>query len=291
MLRMRKRWRVYLYILPTTIIILTITLFPLLYTVYISFFDYLMQTRSMTFAGVSNFVNLLQDERFYESLLVTLKIGLPALGLEVLIGFGLALLLSSIARGKGLLVSVLATPVMIPTTAAAMSFQMLYMPPWGPLNHILAFFVGHPVEIDWLGSKMAAYSVVIADVWQMTPFIMLIMLAGLSSVSEELYEAARIDGATAWANFRYITLPLVRFPLFVAVLLRAIDLFKMFDLVYVMTHGGPAGATETVSFYAYQIGIEFLRVGYGATIALVLLFIIVMLAQRLVKLMQLGEQS
>ncbi|MEW5956110.1 MAG: sugar ABC transporter permease, partial [Chloroflexota bacterium] len=160
----------------------------------------------------------------------------------------------------------------------------LYTPAWGPLNHILGIPIGQPLQIDWLGNhKIAPIAVVIADVWQWTPFIMLILLAGLLSISEELYEVARIDGASGLKIFLYISLPLIRFHLAVAIILRAIDLFKLFDLPFVMTQGGPAGATETVTVYTYLIGIRFLRVGYGAALSLLLLFLVVIVSQFLVR--------
>ena len=283
-MRSRTRWRVYVYVLPTAIFILAVTIFPLLYSVYVSLHDYMLQTKTISFVGLKNFGDVFQDPRFWQSLGVTLKIGVPALFLEVLLGFGLALLLTGISRGRGILTSLLATPVMIAPAAAAMSFNMLYTPQWGPINHILSSILGRSVEIDWLGStQIAPVSIMIADVWQMTPFVMLILLAGLLSISDELYEAARIDGASGWDAFRYVTLPLVRLPLAVAVILRAIDLFKLFDLPFVMTHGGPASATETVTMYTYLVGIQFFRVGYGAAMALLLLVLVVLMSRVLLR--------
>jgi multiple sugar transport system permease protein len=270
--------------LPTAIFIFALTIFPLIYSVYISFQDYMMQTRTMTFIGLKNFADILADPRFFQSLWTTFKIGVPALVLEILIGFGLALLLSSISKGRGLLTSLLATPVMIAPAAAGMSFKMLYTPEWGPINHILGLPFGRSLEIDWLGNTaLAPISVMLADVWQMAPFIMLILLAGLLGISEELYEAAHIDGASSWDTFRHITLPLIRLPLGIAAILRAIDLFKLFDLPYVMAHGGPASATETISLYAYLVGIQFLRVGYGAAMALLVLVLIILMSRLLVR--------
>ena len=280
----RSRWAIYAYVLPAAIFILAVTIFPMVYSIYVSFQDYILQTRTMTFIGLRNFADVFKDARFYQSLLITFKIGVPALILEVVLGFAAALLLSSINKGREILTSLLATPVMIAPAAAAMSWNMLYTPDWGPINHILGIPFGHLLTIDWLGNtQIAPFSIAIADIWQMTPFIMLILLAGLLGISEELYEAARIDGASGWDIFRYITLPLIRMPLGVAVLLRAIDLFKLFDLPYVMTHGGPASSTETISFYTYQIGIRFFRVGYGAALALILLILVIIMSRFLVR--------
>lgn len=290
MTSLKKRWRIYLYVLPTFLLIFAITIFPLLYSVRISFYHYLLQTGAMTFAWFSNYLDAIKDAKFHHSLLVTLKIGLPSLFLEFVLGLLLALLLNSIKRGKVLFTSLLATPVMIAPAAAALSFRLLYTPEWGPINPILSFILGRPIQIDWLGSTtMAPISTVIVDVWQMTPFIMLILLAGLTSIPDELYEAARIDGAASWQLFLHLTLPLLRFSIGVALILRAIDLFKMFDLVLVLTHGGPAGANETVSFYIYQTGLQFLRVGYAAALSFILLFLVVLMSRFFLRFMRREE--
>jgi len=257
------------------------------YAIVISLFDYMLQTGQSQFIGMANYTHIFQDADFYSALWVTIKIGVPAVLLEFVLGFGLAIMLNSVNVGRGILTSLLATPVMIAPAAAAMSFRMLYTPQWGPVNYILAFILRRPVQIDWLGATAIAPLVIItADVWQMAAFIMLIALAGLISISVEIYEAARIDGASGWASFLHITLPLLRLPLSVAIILRAIDLFKLFDLVFVMTRGGPAGATETVSYYTYEQGLEFLRIGYGAALALVMLALALLMSRVLIRLMR-----
>ena len=165
-----------------------------------------------------------------------------------------------------------------------MSFKMLYTPQWGPINHILGMPFGEILEIDWLGNpQIAPIAVIIADVWQWSPFVMLIVLAGLLSIPTEIYDASRIDGASGWNSFKYITLPLISFPLTVAVILRSIDLFKLFDLPFIMSQGGPAGSTETVTIYTYLVGIRFFRVGYGAALSIMLLLLVIIVSRFLVK--------
>ena len=274
----------YLYITPVSIFIIIITIFPLVYSIYISSQDYQLITQTSNFIGTKNFEESLEDKRFKESLVTTLKIGLPSLIFETLFGLGLALILSSIKTQRGIITSLLATPVLIAPSAVAMSFKMLYTPEWGPLNHILGIPLGKVLETDWLGStQIAPIAVIIADVWQWSPFVMLIVLAGLLSIPSEIYEASRIDGASGWNSFRYITLPLISFPLTVAIILRSIDLFKLFDLPYIMSQGGPAGSTETVTIYTYLVGIRFFRVGYGAALSIMLLLVVIIVSKFLVK--------
>jgi|TARA_B100001964_G_C14193416_1_gene582200 multiple sugar transport system permease protein len=274
----------YLYILPVSIFIIIITIFPLIYSIYISTQDYQLITQTSNYIGTENFEESLEDKRFQASLITTLKIGIPSLFIETILGLSLALLLSSIKTQRGIITSLLATPVLIAPSAVAMSFKMLYTPQWGPINHILGMPFGEILEIDWLGNpQIAPIAVIIADVWQWSPFVMLIVLAGILSIPTDIYEASRIDGASGWNSFKYITLPLIRFPLTVAVILRAIDLFKLFDLPFVMSQGGPAGSTETVTIYTYLVGIRFFRVGYGAALSIMLLLVVIIVSRFLVK--------
>jgi len=274
----------YLYITPVSIFIIIITIFPLIYSIYISTQDYSLITQTSNYIGTTNFEESLEDKRFLKSLITTLKIGIPSLFIETILGLSLALLLSSIKTQRGIITSLLATPVLIAPSAVAMSFKMLYTPQWGPINHILGMPFGEILEIDWLGNpQIAPIAVIIADVWQWSPFVMLIVLAGILSIPTDIYEASRIDGASGWNSFKYITLPLIRFPLTVAVILRAIDLFKLFDLPFVMSQGGPAGSTETVTIYTYLVGIRFFRVGYGAALSIMLLLVVIIVSKFLVK--------
>ena len=274
----------YLYITPVSIFIIIITIFPLIYSIYISTQDYSLITQTSNYIGTTNFEESLEDKRFLKSLITTLKIGIPSLFIETILGLSLALLLSSIKTQRGIITSLLATPVLIAPSAVAMSFKMLYTPQWGPINHILGMPFGKILEIDWLGNpQIAPIAVIIADVWQWSPFVMLIVLAGILSIPTDIYEASRIDGASGWNSFKYITLPLIRFPLTVAVILRAIDLFKLFDLPFVMSQGGPAGSTETVTIYTYLVGIRFFRVGYGAALSIMLLLVVIIVSKFLVK--------
>ncbi|MCD6317528.1 sugar ABC transporter permease [Candidatus Aerophobetes bacterium] len=288
---MTRKWRARIFVIPVLVLILGITIFPLIYSLGISLtYYYLPAGISPVFVGVENYITAFQDPEFWNSLKITFKIAIPALFLEFFIGFALALLLNGIKKGRTVIASFLTTPVMIAPAAAAMAFRLLYHPEYGPINAFLSVLSNKPVKIDWLGSpNISFFSILLVDVWQMTPFIMLILLAGLSSIPEELYESARIDGSSSFQIFKYITLPLLKLPIIVAILIRVIDLLKFFDLVYVLTMGGPARTTETITFFTYFAGLRFFRVGYGAALSFILLFIVVGLTSLFLKVTKLKE--
>jgi multiple sugar transport system permease protein len=218
------------------------------------------------FVGLGNYREALGDPAFWRSIGNTLRIALPALALELGLGLGLALALDRLRfRARALLVSLLVAPMMIPGAAAALAFALLYVERNGPLNALLSLVVRRPVEVAWLSSvTLAPWSVVAVEVWQKTAFVMLFLLAALSVIPDELYEAARVDGASGAQTFRHLTLPLLRTTLAAVLVIRLIDLLKMFDLPYVLTGGGPGVATEPVSMHIVQVGFQFFRLGAGA---------------------------
>jgi multiple sugar transport system permease protein len=289
--KLRSKRTGLLFIAPTFVLILSVTIFPLLYSIRMTFSRYfLTQGAPPEFIGLQNWFDVFGDPKFWNSMAITARVVIPALVLQFLLGLGLALLLNRKLRGRGLIISLLATPVMIAPVAAGLSFRLLYSPNYGPINAMISRIAGRVVEIDWLGTvDWSVRAITAVDVWQQTPFIMLVLLAGLSNVPRDVYEAALIDGANAAQVFARITLPLIRPVITVALLIRGIDLLKFFDLVFVLTMGGPAGSTETVSFYAYLVGIRFFRVGYGATISYVVLAVAIVLSGTLIRLMRQRE--
>ena len=284
---MKRKRIAYLFILPTVIIILIITIFPLIYSLRISLTRYYLPSGiPPRFIGLKNYIQIFRDTKVKDSIIVTLKIAIPALVLEFSLGLTIALLLNRITKGKSILTSIITAPMLISPAAAGMEFRLLYHPTYGPINSFLSLFFldSSSLKIDWLGSsRLAIYSIMLVDVWQMTPFIILVLLAGLTSIPEELYESGKIDGGSALQLFRGITLPLLRMPIIVAVLIRLIDLLKFFDLVYILTFGGPARTTETITFYTYFTGIRFFEVGYGAALSFVLLYLIIILSSIFLK--------
>ncbi len=267
----------YLLISPMGIVSILLTCLPIIYSFYVSMTEYNLTIPNsfQSIIGLKNYMEALQDKDFLNAVTTTLKIGAPALFFEIILGFGFALILNRKFKGRGLVLSLMVTPFMIAPGAAALAWRLLFDSRYGPINHILSQIAGKNIVIDWLGAPDIAFkSLTIIDIWQTTPFVMLIILAGLSSISSDVYEAAKVDGASRFQIFRDITLPLVRPILGVAVLFRTIDIIKMFDMCHALTKGGPAGTTTTLSYYIYKQGLAYSRVGYGAALSFITLLIV-----------------
>jgi multiple sugar transport system permease protein len=289
----RRRLRPWLLVAPTVAVMVLTTLFPLAYSLAVSFTHYeLARGTGWEFAGWANYREALHDERFLSSAVQTAEIILPALAAAFGLGFGLALWLNRGFPGRGIFLSLLAVPIMVAPTAAAMSFALLLTPKYGAVNDLLSVLTGDRVLIDWLGSPaLARLSVAGVQVWRWAPFFMLVLLAGLQSIPDELYEAGRVDGASRRQLFRFITLPLLAWPALVGLLVGFIDLVKLFDTVYIMTTGGPGGSTETVTFYTYFTGVRFFHVGYGAALSFYVLVSVLLLSALLVRLLARHEEA
>lgn len=265
-----------LFALPAVLAVLLITIFPMVYALAVSFFRWnlRMAEAGWKFVGFGNYVYALTDERFQLSLLHTIQIAIPALILEFTIGLGLALLLNRNIPGRSIFVSLLVVPILIAPAAIGMMWRLLLGVEFGAINGFIQYVLNIPIAPDWLGnSQLARWTIVLVDVWTWTSFVMLILLAGLTNIPDELYEAAKVDGATYWPSFRFITLPMLRVPIIVVFLMRLIDMIKLFDTVYMLTEGGPGNATETITFYTYSVGIRFTQIGDGAAMS----FLIVIL--------------
>ncbi len=289
----RRRLRPWLLVAPTLGVMLVTTVFPLAYSLVVSFTHYeLARGTGWEFAGWANYREALQDQRFLASATQTAQIILPALVAAFGLGFVLALLLNRAFPGRALFVSLLAVPIMVAPTAAAMSFALLLTPKYGAVNDLLSMLTGQRVLVDWLGSPaLARASVAGVQVWRWAPFYMLVLLAGLQSIPDELYEAGRVDGASRRQLFRFITLPLLSWPALVGLLIGFIDLVKLFDTVYIMTTGGPGGSTETVTFYTYFTGVRFFHVGYGAALSFYVLLTVLLLSVVLVRVSTRREEA
>ncbi|HEY6631958.1 MAG TPA: sugar ABC transporter permease, partial [Rhizobiaceae bacterium] len=255
------------------------TIYPFFYNVWLSFHEFLPRKRTLAFVGFDNWVQLWNDARFWGALGVTFSYFFIALTVEIVLGMAIALLLDAELPGFGALRAVLSMTLVIPPAIAGMMFLLLQDPQFGVITYILNSLgildKGMPILAT---SATALAGVLLAEIWQWTPFMVLIFLAGLRSLPPEPYEAAMIDGASSFQMFRRLTLPMMSRVIAVAVLIRGIDLFRVFDYVFVMTSGGPGTATYTVSLYAWQQTFSFLKWGYGATISLTCLVIILVMA-------------
>src|SRR5262245_30833973 len=274
---------------PAMIVLITLTIFPSLY-MFVAAVTKISPNPDIPweFVGADNFLRLLSDSQFHVGLWNTLVFTVFAVAAEFLLGLGLALLLDKYIRRLNFLKTVLMLPMMLPPIAVAITWKLIYEPQFGILNEIM-FQLGLPLQA-WAGdASLAMFSVIVADVWQWTPFIFLLMLAGLASLPNEPYEAAAIDGASAWRQFWDLTLPFLKPVIAIALLLRIMDALRLFDLVFVLTGGGPAESTKTLSLYIYQVAYRFADPSYAAAISLFVLFVTVSFSTWFIKRMRLAN--
>ena len=267
------------WLLPLVAMLVVFTIYPLFYNIWLSFHEYAPLKRRVVPVGWDNWAFLLQDPRFWDSLTVTFTYFFVLLAVQVVLGMVLALLLDSDQPGFGLLRALLTLTLVIPPAITGMMFLLLEDPEFGVLTYVLESLGVLDGQTPILATSATALAgVMLADIWQWTPFMVLIFLAGLRSLPQEPYEAAMLDGASSWQIFWRITLPLMSKVIAVAVLIRGIDLFRAFDYMFVMTSGGPGTATYTLSLYAWQQTFSFIKWGYGATLSLVSLILILIIA-------------
>jgi multiple sugar transport system permease protein len=218
---------------------------------------------------LENFVRLWNDARFWNALANTLYFTVVSVALEVILGLAIAMLLHRAFKGKGFMRAIVLIPWAIPTVVAAKMWEWMYNGDFGVLNYLLG------AHINWLGSAVWALNAAIfLDVWKTTPFVALLLMAGLHTIPKELYQAAKVDGASPWVTFLRVTLPLLRPLLLVVLIFRTIDAFRVFDTIYVLTGGGPGNTTETLSIYAYKVLFQTLQFGYGSTLAVTVFFLV-----------------
>ncbi len=285
--KLRKRKIAILFVLPAALTLLAITIFPLLYELRLAFMSWeLAMGASPRFVGLQNFIKILtQDARFWSSFRVTAILMVSGVAIQLSLGIGIALLLNRLGRWRSAMVPFFLLPVMIAPVVAGFQFRMIYHNQFGPLNYIIELLTfGRWEGLAWIADpKVALFSVMMTDVWQWTPFLMLIVLAGLQSISPGMYEAAEIDGASPWQSFRHITVPLISSVVIVGVLIRVMDMFKLFDIIYLVTGGGPGDVTETISFYTYIKGFKAFSLGYTAAMAFLQLIVIIVISQFFLK--------
>ncbi|MBU1356248.1 MAG: sugar ABC transporter permease [Candidatus Edwardsbacteria bacterium] len=266
----------YLLLLPALAVIVLVLLVPLGYCFYLSLFKHSLGTGIRDFIGLNNYIALLGDHRFTASVFRTMLFVSVTLTLEISVGFGLALMMHSLVRGRGLVRAVVMIPWAVPTVIAAMIWGWMFNDRLGLANRLLDLVGLIPAPLVWLADPALTWTaIVMAEVWKTAPFVALIILAGLQMIPIELYQAAEVDGAGAFQKFRMITLPLLWPTILLALLFRTIDALRVFDLIMVMTGGGPAGSTEVLSLYNYKTLFSHLDFGYGSAMSMAL-FLLVM---------------
>jgi len=265
----------YAMVAPAVVLIVSLTIFPVLYLLWISLLDWDLQRAGRAFVGLANYAGALQDRRMWEALAHTLLIMVVAVTAELVLGLVLAEVLAGALPGKRLVIPLLILPVIMSPIVAGYGWRMLWDTQYGPINQLLGWLLGRPLTLVWLiNSKTVYFSLIVTEVWQWTPFMFLALLAGLVAISPEIHEAAAIDGAGRWQRFWQITLPLVRPLMLVALLIRALDVFKIFDTVFSLTFGGPGTFTETITLYVYLLGFRNFRLGYTAAMAVLVLALV-----------------
>lgn len=287
--RWAERHLRYLMLAPTVLILLGLTIFPSVYMFYAAVHKISPNPDlPWEFVGAGNFARLLSDAQFHVALWNTIIFTVVSVATEFLLGLGLALLLDKFIRRLTFLKTVLMIPMMLPPIAVAITWKLIYEPQFGVLNEIM-FRLGLPLQA-WAGDvNLAMFSIIVADVWQWTPFIFLLMLAGLASLPVEPYEAAALDGASSWQQFRDLTLPFLKPVIAIALLLRVMDALRLFDLVFILTGGGPADRTKVLSLYIYQVAYRFADPGYAAAMSLFVLFVTIILSTWFMKRMRLAD--
>jgi multiple sugar transport system permease protein len=266
----RKQWEPVAFASPSLVLIGLVILFPLAYAFYLSLLNFdLSVGPDAEFVGVRNYVEaLVRDGRFLSSVWNTAIIIVPSLACELLLGLGIALLLNRNIRGRPIITALIAIPAMVSPVMAGMAWRMLFGVKFGAINNLGRQLGVLDVYFDWFSSPLISIvAVVLVEVWHNTPFMMLVLLAGLQSIPQELYDAAKADGASPWQSFWSVTLPLLKFTMAVGIMIRMIDLTKLFGLIFILTYGGPGGATETVAFNTYLVGFKDFRMSYASALS------------------------
>lgn len=272
-LRQREQRQAWVLLAPMLLVMLLLTAWPLLRTIWLSFTDAALIGSGETPAwiGLENYLYALSDPDFRASIWRTLYFTLVSVTVEGIIGVLVALLLNQKFIGRNVLRVLVILPWALPTIVNAMMWRLNFNPDYGSINALLSQLGIIDGYRSWLGSpEVALNAVMFADIWKNYPLVTLLVLAALQSIPEDLFEAARLDGASAWRRFRAITFPAIVAPLGVALVLRTIDAFKIFDIIYVMTRGGPVDSTKTLSFFVYQESFSYLRAGSGAAYAILM---------------------
>jgi multiple sugar transport system permease protein len=269
------------WVLPAVLVLLALSIYPLIYSIKVSL---TAADGAFTFA---NFTRLAADRVFGVAAMQTIVLTVAALAIEFTLGLSLALLVDSLARAKSFFRAGLLVPMLVPPVVAAVAWRLIFNPQFGVLNGTLRELGVNTASLLWTGGDRSALaSVILVDVWEWTPFLFLLLSAGLQAIPPEPIEAARIDGASAWQIFRDVTLPLLRPVILLALLLRAMDLVRIFDQIFILTQGGPGTATEAVSLYIYRTAFRFSNFGYAAAMSFALLAATILFSRGLMKLMR-----
>jgi multiple sugar transport system permease protein len=265
----------YVIIAPAILILLLVGLFPLIYTLIVSFQGVTMMEQDTSFHGLANYARMFRDDRLWGALIHTAIFTAAALPIELLLGLGMAYLFLDRMPGRQIFIALLLLPTVISPIVAGATWRLMFDNRYGPINQIIGWFAGHPVPLIWTLNPKAVYpAILICEVWQWTPFMFLILLAALSNVDKSQLEAAELDGAPWSLTFFRIVLPAIWPVMAIALLIRGLDLVRLFDIVWGLTQGGPGTMTETISIYTYAAGFKQFETSYTAAIAFLVIAIL-----------------
>ncbi len=278
---LHERLRRYGLLGPAVLFVASVALMPIVATFWLSLRRQLPIFGISQFVGLRNYRFLLSDARFANALANTTYFVAFSVSLELALGLGLALLLHQKFPGRGPVRALVLVPWAVPTVVAARFWEWIFNADYGVLNYLL------DVKINWLGDPFwAIHAAILADVWKSTPFAVLLLLGGLEMIPEEIYHAAQVDGATAWQVFRHVTLPLLKPVILLVLLFRTMDAARVFDLLFILTGGGPANQTETLVVYAYKLLYRTLQFGYGSAVAVATFLFIFALSLAYVRMLR-----
>jgi len=292
MLRKFKKESATPWIAPAVFTLLVVAIIPTIFLFYLSLHNWELGNpwNSRTFIGLKNFVDVFKDEQFINSLLVTFKYCTTVVIIEFVLGFSIAnYMKGQNQKVKFFILISLIIPLTMTPSVVGLIWRSYFHPTAGIINFIINIIFG--TKINWFSKNNALLTTILVDSWQWTPFVTIMLYSGLEALPQECFEAASIDGASGWNEIKYITLPLLKPIILIALLLRIMDAFKMFDIIFVMTEGGPGDATELLSLHIYRVG--FFHTGYigrASSIAVILLVIIIVLSQILIRRMSLYEK-
>ena len=265
----------YFFILPAVAIMVAGLVYPVLQAFYLSLYDWKIGTKfeDAPFVGIRHFVRMISDDNVHESIWVTLRFGFWTITIEMFLGVALALLLEKPIRGASVFRTIFILPLMISPVVVGLIWRYLFDARIGWINYYLGK-IGIEPQV-WLGNAdLAFFAIVFTDIWQWTPFIFIIVIAGLQALPSEILEASRIDGANWWQHILFVKLPMIRSILLIALLLRLIDVFRALEVMYILTGGGPGRATELLSLHIYNRAFETQQLGYASAISVLLIVIV-----------------
>lgn len=284
----QDRWLGWVLIIPAFIVVFALIFVPIVRAFWMSLhiIDLKRPALGQPFVGLENYISIFQDHFFWASIGRTTYFMVVSIAIELVIGIGVALLLNQEFRGRNILRVLILIPWALPITIDAIMWKWIFNPNYGALNSLLTQLGIIENYRPWLSDPFGALNmVIVADMWKVTPLVVLLTLASLQTIPKTLYEAAVVDGANRWYNFWHITLPLLKPTIAIVLVIRTMDAFKVFDIIYIMTSGGPSDGTKVIAYFTYLEAFSFLRFGRGAALAYLMTGFIAVMAFLYIRLL------